>query len=105
MENTFNPKKLTEELQAANLPVSSVSSDGRVDYTRALNKTEAAFALAIIEAHDPKPTDQEIERDLLAKASISMQDLLMALWAQAAHGDAGAVNALAEKIDLALDGM
>lgn len=104
MESTFNPKKLTEELQAAKLPVASVSSDGRVNYTRALNKTESAFAQAIIEAHDPKPSDKEIQLDRLAKAGISLEDMLMALWTQAVQGDGSAVNALAEKIDIALLG-
>ena len=105
MDDIFNPRKLTRELQAAGLPVAGVSSAGRVDYSRELTKAETAAAQAIIDAHDPQPTDKEIERDLIAKAGISMEDLVMALWAQAAQGDSGAVNALAEKIDAALLGM
>lgn len=105
MDNIVHPKKLTAELQAAKLPVAGVSSRGRVDYSRELTKQETATAKAIIEAHDPKPTDAEIERDLMAKAGISLADMVMALWTQAAQGDNRAVERLAEKIDSAVHGV
>ncbi len=105
MDNIFYPKKLTRELQAAGLPVAGVSSTGRVDYTRELTKAEAIQARAVIDAHDPKLTDDEIQAGLIAEAGVSLQDMVMALWAQAARGDASAVSTLAERIDGALNGM
>jgi hypothetical protein len=105
MDNIFHPKKLTAELQAAKLPVAGVSSRGRVDYSRELTKLEAAAAKAIIDAHDPSPTDEEIERALMVNAGISLAEMVMALWTQATQGDNRAVDALAEKIDLAVHGV
>jgi len=99
MEQIFNPKKLTEELKAAKLPVAGVSSTGRVDYTRELTKTESAMAQGVIESHETSPTDDEIARSLIANAGISLMDIVMALWTRAVTGDLSAVEALSQKID------
>ena len=105
MAQDINVKKLTSELQAAGLPVAGVASNGRIDYTRDLSKSEKKTADVVINNHDPSQTDEELERQLIADAGISLQDMVMALWEQAAHGDSSALNALAEKIDIALGGL
>lgn len=55
-------QQLHEELTAAGLPVVGVSSDGRVDYSRALTAAEQTTAKAIIAAHDPAKRERD-ERD------------------------------------------
>jgi hypothetical protein len=47
----INPLKLHEELLAAELPVISVHSDGRIEYSRPLKPTEQAKADHIIAEH------------------------------------------------------
>jgi len=103
MEQIYNPERLTKELKAAGLPVAGVASTGRVDYTRELTKAETEAAGALIAAHDTRPTEAEIEAQALAAAGITLKDMVMALWAQATTGDRTAMDALAEKIDLALN--
>lgn len=44
--------QLHAELEAASLPVVGVSSDGRIDYTRALTAAEQTAAAAILAAQD-----------------------------------------------------
>lgn len=50
---------LHTELEAAGLPVVGVSSDGRVDYSRALTAAEQTTAKAIIAAHDPTKRERD----------------------------------------------
>ena len=50
---------LHAELEAAGLPVGSVSSDGRVDYSRDLTPTEQTTAQAVIAAHDPAKRERD----------------------------------------------
>ena len=105
MENIYDPQKLTAELQAAGLPVVGVSSIGEVDYSRDLTKAEVAAANATIAAHDPTPGDAVILLEMFFKAGVSLEEVVMVLWSQAAHADSGAVVALAQKIDSTLHGM
>ena len=71
MDTRINLLKLMTELQAARLPVTSVHSDGRIDYSRALSRPEEAAAQRIIEAHNPvvipSPTTDELVRALWEK--------------------------------------
>ena len=71
MDTRINVLKLMTELQAAKLPVTSVHSDGRIDYSRALSRPEEAAAQRIIEAHDPAvvptPTTDDLVRALWEK--------------------------------------
>lgn len=52
-DKIYDPKKLTQELQDAKLPVSGVSSSGRIDFSRELTKSERRKADEIINMHDP----------------------------------------------------
>ena len=69
---------LTEELLAANLPVLSVSSDGRVDYERDLTLEEQAAAQAVIAAHDPtkRERDERTARDVAKAAAADLRTYL-----------------------------
>jgi len=59
----INVKLLDYQLKQASLPVVSVSSDGRIDYSRALTPAEQTTAAAIIAAHDPNGLlPEEIEQ-------------------------------------------
>lgn len=58
---------LHSELESDNLPVVSVNSDGRVDYSRELTAAEQTTAQAIIAAHDPTKRERD-ERDLIDRA-------------------------------------
>jgi hypothetical protein len=51
----INVSKLHQELANAKLPVISVHSDGKVEYSRSLTKAEETSAQSVIAAHDPAP--------------------------------------------------
>jgi len=55
MDLCVEPSKLHQELASAGLPVVSVHSDGRVDYSHRLTKSEESKAQEIIANHDPAP--------------------------------------------------
>lgn len=99
MENMYHPKKLTEELQTAGLPVAGVSSSGRIDYSRELTKTEKSAAETVVAAHDPCKTDEEIEQELITSKGISDHDLLMALWKKVVEADSTAADTLVIEIE------
>lgn len=71
MDTRINVSKLHEQLAAAKLPIISVHSDGRIDYSRPLSRPEEAAAQRIIEAHDPvvipSPTTDELVKALWEK--------------------------------------
>lgn len=71
MDPRINVSKLHEELAAAGLPVISVHSNGKIDYSRALSKAEQAAAEKLIEAHNPAvvpiPTTDDLVRALWKK--------------------------------------
>ena len=70
----INVGKLHEELKAAGLPVVSVHSDGRIDYTRLLSKAEELKVEELINNHDPtevvKPTTDQLIRALWKKVML-----------------------------------
>lgn len=101
-ENIYNAKKLTTELQAAKLPVESVSSTGEIVFQRDLTAKEKKTFKAVIAAHDPGQTDSEIERELISKAGITYTDMLMALWKKVVNDDSTEADALAQRIDASL---
>lgn len=69
---------LHAELEAAGLPVGSVSSDGRVDYSRDLTPTEQTTAQAVIAAHDPtkRERDERTARDVAKAAAADLRTYL-----------------------------
>lgn len=68
---------LHAELEAAGLPVVSVSSDGRIDYARALTAAEQTTA-AVIAAHDPLKRERD-ERTARTTAKAAAADLKLYL--------------------------
>ncbi len=86
-EIAINPEKLTIELTEAGLPVVSVSSDGRVDYSRDLTRTEKKTAEAVLSAHDPALSVDESRLKAYFEAGITVQDMVFALWKMVLQGD------------------
>ena len=74
MDQLINVSKLHQELLAAGLPVVSVHSDGKVDYSRLLSKAEELQVEALIAAHNPvvvvKPTTDQMIRALWKKVML-----------------------------------
>lgn len=102
MTTSVNPTKLHQELLAAGLPVVSVSSDARVDYSRELTTTEQTTATAVIAAHNIAKTTEEARILAYLDAGISLQDLVFALWYKIMQEDstnADALQALMETIN------
>ena len=81
----INVKLLHHELAQAGLPIEGVSSNGRIDYTRALTPTEQTTAAAIIAAHDPAGLlpEEENTRDYKAAraAALTLLDSGITSWA------------------------
>lgn len=74
MDQLINVGKLHEELAAAGLPVVSVHSDGKVDYSRLLSKAEELKVESLIASHDPvlvsKPTTEQLVSALWKKVML-----------------------------------
>lgn len=86
MAESINPAKLHHELKAAGLPVVGVSSSGRVDYDRSLTVAEKESARLVMEAHDPSASDAQVFIEQLAKAGVSRDEVLYALWKSIVEG-------------------
>ena len=71
----INVGKLHEELKAAGLPVVSVHSDNKVDYSRLLSTAEKLKAEQLLAAHDPVAvpvvTTDQIARALWNKVMLN----------------------------------
>ena len=71
----INVSKLHEELKAAGLPVVSVHSDNKVDYSRLLSTAEKLKAEQLLTAHDPVDlpvvTTDQIARALWNKVMLN----------------------------------
>ena len=98
-ENIYNPQKLTEELQAAGLPVAGVSSTGRIDYSRVLTASEIKVSESVIEAHYQAPLTKDLRIQAYKDAGITPEILIYALWDQIIKSDSSAVTVLKEKIE------
>lgn len=98
-EFAINPQKLIQELINAGLPVTSVSSDGRVDYSRNLTSTEKKTAEAVFSAHDPAQTTDEIRIEAYFEAGISVRDLVFALWKMVLLDDPTTANEIQSLMD------
>lgn len=86
-ENIYNPRKLTAELMAANLPIAGVSSTGQIDYARDLTASEKRTAESIVTAHDPSPITKDARLEAYRSAGITDEDLIFALWDQVIKAD------------------
>jgi len=94
MTTSVNPTKLHQELLAAGLPVVSVASDGRVDYSRDLTTTEQTTAASVIAAHNTAQTTEETRIAAYYDSGISLQDLVFALWYKVMQEDSTNADAL-----------
>jgi len=99
MTTSVNPTKLHQELLAAGLPVVSVSSDGRVDYSRELTTTEQTAAAAVIAAHNTAQTTVETRIAAYYDSGISLQDLVFALWYKVMQEDTTNADTIQEIIN------
>ncbi|BBB47134.1 hypothetical protein [Pelolinea submarina] len=99
MTTSVNPTKLHQELLAAGLPVVSVASDGRVDYSRDLTTTEQITAAAVIAAHNTSQSTEEARIAAYFDSGISLQDLVFALWYKIMQGDATNADAIQASMD------
>jgi hypothetical protein len=96
-EKIYDPKRLTQELQDENLPVASVSSDGRVSFSRELSKSEKSKVETIIGLHDSNPTAFETRVEDLKAAGVDIETIVLALWDLIIKGDSSAATALKDK--------
>lgn len=87
MAESVNVEKLHRELKAAGLPVTGVSSCGRVDYARSLTGSEREIARQVISAHDPAVSDSQVFIEKLKLSGLTRDDVLYALWKSAVEGD------------------
>ena len=87
-ETLINPAKLHQELVLAGLPIASVSSDGRFDYSRPLSKAEQTKAQEVIDAHDP-------EQNTLP----TTDQMIIALWKKVMLGDSTDADALLSSVN------
>lgn len=94
-----NPSKLHQELLAAGLPVVSVSSDGRVDYSRELTTTEQTTAAAVIVAHNSAQTTEEARIDAYFNGGITLQNMVFALWYKVMQGDSTSADHIQAVMD------
>lgn len=80
----IKPLLLHYQLSQAGLPVISVSSEGRFDYSRALTPAEQATAAQVIAAHDPNgllPEEQnELDYRNARQAALSLLNSGIASW-------------------------
>ena len=86
-ETLINPAKLHEELALAGLPIASVSSDGRFDYTRPLSKAEQAKAQEVIDAHDPQQNTLP-----------TTDQMIIALWKKVMLGDSTEADSISTAV-------
>ncbi len=95
-----NPVKLHQELLNAGLPAVSVSSDGRVDYSRELTQTEETAAAAVIAAHSSALSTEETRIEAYLNNGISIQSMVFALWNKVMNSDATAVDKIQAEMDV-----
>ena len=86
-ETLINPAKLHEELSLSGLPIASVSSDGRIDYTRPLSKAEQVKAQTVIDSHDP-------EQNILP----TTDQMIIALWKKVMLDDSKDADSIAAAV-------
>lgn len=98
-EKIYDPKRLTQELQEENLPVASVSSDGRVSFSRELSKSEKSKVETIIGLHDSNPAVFNSRVETLRAAGVDIETIVLALWDLIIKGDSSAATALKDQME------
>ena len=101
-----NPVKLHQELLNAGLPAVSVSSDGRVDYSRDLTQTEETTAAAVIAAHSSALSTEETRIEAYLNSGISIQSMVFALWNKVMNSDTTAadrIQVLMDEINISIN--
>ena len=88
-----NPVKLHKELKDAGLPVTSVTSDGRLYYSRELNQQEKEVAAELLKNHNPYDRAAARRKEYL-KAGIDAEVLAVALWEKIIEGNDEAANTI-----------
>ena len=88
MDQLINVSKLHEKLVSAGLPVVSVHSDGRIDYSRLLSKAEGLKVEGLIAAHDPA-----------AAAQPTTEQVVSALWKKVMLGDSSDADRIMERYE------
>jgi len=83
----IDPEILHKELSYSGLPVISVSSDGRVDYSRPLSKAEQTKAQDVIDAYNP-------DQNTLP----TTDQMIMALWKKVMLGDSTDADSIAAAV-------
>ena len=99
-EIDINPVKLHQELLSAGLPVVSVSTDGRVDYSRDLTVSEQKTSAAVIAAHNVSQTTEESRMQAYLDAGISVQNIAFALWAKVMQEDSTDADEIQSLMDV-----
>lgn len=93
-ECVCDPKRLTQELMAAGLPVAGVASSGRIDYSRELTKKEKELALSVAQAHDASAEPFLVRQEAFLKAGVTPEKMLFALWDRVVNGESAAAESL-----------
>lgn len=92
-EKEYNPEKLHAELNAAGLPVSGVTSAGRIDWPEKPSADMLAQAESVKAAHVAL-TEAELFEQACRRSGINTQTLLRALWQKVAENDPAEVDLL-----------
>jgi hypothetical protein len=81
------PSSLMVSLFEQGFPVISVSSNGRIDFSRDLTKTEKNNLDSFLEVWDDTPTTQEQRQEAYKQAGITAEKLIFALWKELKNAD------------------
>ena len=93
------PALLTAALFEAGFPVSGVSSNGEITFTRDLTKNEKKNLDTFLESWDDSPSTDEQRLEAYKEAGITAEKLIFALWKELKKGDISDAAALEEKIN------
>jgi len=87
-----NPAKLHGLLVEAQIPVVSVSTSGRIDYSRNLTANEKTIVQSILDSYDPAATVDELRRQEYKKQGITFERMVYALWNKIVNNDVSEVE-------------
>ena len=87
-----NPAKLHKLLTEADIPVVSVSTSGRIDYSRKLTAKEKTIVKSTLDSYDPSLTVDELRRQEYKKQGIALERMVYALWNKIVNNDVSEVE-------------